>query len=240
MLLCVQLHLTSGHLCSRGVLLSLPADTWLFRELIMQLIVHWHMCSLEKYLLEALSPDFFCLKYQKLIVHGHKSCNCSGKKIHGNWIPISVSFRSALTNPIFPAHPSPRPAWAALGSCWRPGCCEGSGHVSVTAGAAQFLFFLFFWNSVLVLQKGLFGSIILGQTFLKLSRNTCEGFQSFRRSANWEEMKQKEKGSLRSFTCWEQLLRPSGRFWQGCVWIWQHRVLLALGSPPKMSCFREI
>lgn len=171
------------------------------------------MCSLEKYLLKALSPDTSCLKCQKLIVHGHKSCNCSGKKLHGNWIPISVSFRSALTNPISPAHPSPGRAWAAVGRCWRPGCFAGSVHVWVTAGAAQLLFFLYFLNSILVLQKGLFGSVILGQTFLKLCRNMCEGFQSFSRSDNWEEMKQKEKGSPRNFTCWSSW--DSWGLWEG-------------------------
>lgn len=169
------------------------------------------MCSLEKYLLKALSPDTFCLKCQKLIVHSHKSYNCNGKKLQGNWIPISVSFRSALTNPISPAHPSR----AAQGRCQRrPGCSEGSVHVW---GRTVLIFNIL--NSILVLQKGLFWSVILGETILKLCRNTCEGFQSFSRSDNWEEMKQ--KGSLRSFTCWEQLglLQPSGRFLQGCVWV---------------------
>lgn len=173
----------------------------------------------EKYLLKALWPHRMCLKCQKLTVHGHKSCNCNGKKWCGNWIPMSVSFRSALTNPTCPALPSPVLTRAALGSCWRPGCFEGSVHVWVTGGAAEFLVFLHFLDSILVLQKGLFGSVILGQAFLKLCRNMREGFQSFSRSVNWEEMKQ--KGSLRSFTCWKQLgiLRPSGRFWQGCVWV---------------------
>lgn len=106
---------------------------------------------------------------------------------------------------------------AHTGRTWQ--LLEAWLHVWVTGGAAAFLVFLHFLDSILVLQKGLFGSVILGQAFLKLCRNMREGFQSFSGSVNWEEMKQ--KGSLRSFTCWKQLgiLRPSGRFWQGCVWV---------------------
>lgn len=117
------------------------------------------MCSPEKYLLKALSPDTFCLKCQKLIVHSHKSCNCNGKKLQGEL----NSYQCFLQICSDKSHqPSTSISRAALGRCQRrPGCSEGSGHVWSLQGLHRF----YFLNSILVLQKGLFWSIILGQTW---------------------------------------------------------------------------